>query len=347
MAIIKAISGKNKGSIARIIHYIMKKEKTDYRLITGINCEGSTNCIQQMKMTKAMYKKEGGRQYKHYVLSFHPDDFQNEYGDLLPDAADQAYEITLKFLNDPRIFESLQGYEIAVATHVDRDHIHSHIVINSVNMETGTKYRQSYKDLQIMKKVVQDLEAEYGLHKSIKRKRRQRGDIVVNNQKGYQAIRRNIESIKENENKYKSWILDIYQKIIQVIKSNPKTKDDYIKKLRLEDVIVQWSDNRKYITYMDNNNHKIRDKKLSDMFDMELNKEVLMNEFERNRRCELESSDRRISKEVSNIVRQASTDATRQIRHREKIAARIEEQRNKFVEITSGYSESKDHEQEL
>ena len=59
MAIIKAVSGKNKGSIARVIHYIMKKEKTDLKLITGINCEGSTDCIQQMKMTKAMYKKEG------------------------------------------------------------------------------------------------------------------------------------------------------------------------------------------------------------------------------------------------------------------------------------------------
>ena len=86
MAIIKAVSGKNKGSIARVIHYIMKNEKTDLKLITGINCEGSTDCIQQMKMTKAMYKKEGGRQYKHYVLSFHPDDFKDENGNLLPDS---------------------------------------------------------------------------------------------------------------------------------------------------------------------------------------------------------------------------------------------------------------------
>lgn len=97
MAIIKAVSGKNKGSIARVIHYIMKKEKTDFKLITGINCEGSTNCIQQMKMTKAMYKKEGGRQYKHYVLSFHPDDFKDGNGNLLANAAEKAHEITLKF----------------------------------------------------------------------------------------------------------------------------------------------------------------------------------------------------------------------------------------------------------
>lgn len=168
MAIIKAVSGKNKGSIARVIHYIMKKEKTDLKLITGINCEGSTDCIQQMKMTKAMYKKEGGRQYKHYVLSFHPDDFKDENGNLLANAAEKAHEITLKFLNDSRINDSLDGFEIAVATHVDRGHLHSHIVVNSVNMETGLKYRQSYKDLERMKEVVRDLETEYCLHKSIK-----------------------------------------------------------------------------------------------------------------------------------------------------------------------------------
>lgn len=97
MAIIKAVSGKNKGSIARVIHYIMKKEKTDFKLITGINCEGSTDCIQQMKMTKTMYKKEGGRQYKHYVLSFHPDDFKDENGNLLANAAEKAHEIKKQY----------------------------------------------------------------------------------------------------------------------------------------------------------------------------------------------------------------------------------------------------------
>lgn len=239
MAIIKAVSGKNKGSIARVIHYIMKKEKTDFKLITGINCEGSTNCIQQMKMTKAMYKKEGGRQYKHYVLSFHPDDFKDGNGNLLANAAEKAHEITLKFLNDSRINDSLDGFEIAVATHVDRGHLHSHIVVNSVNMETGLKYRQSYKDLEQMKEVVRDLEVEYCLHKSIKRKRSQRGDIVQNSQKGYQAIRRNIESLNGNEPKYTSWVLAIFQIIMNVLNQKPKSKDEYIAGLKKEGISTQ------------------------------------------------------------------------------------------------------------
>ena len=44
----------------------------------------------------------------------------------------KAHEITLKFLNDSRINDLLDGYEIAVATHVDRGHLHSHIVVNLV-----------------------------------------------------------------------------------------------------------------------------------------------------------------------------------------------------------------------
>lgn len=349
MAIIKAVSGKNKGSIARVIHYIMKKEKTDLKLITGINCEGSTDCIQQMKMTKAMYKKEGGRQYKHYVLSFHPDDFKDENGNLLANAAEKAHEITLEFLNDSRINDSLEGFEIAAATHVDRGHLHSHIVVNSVNMETGLKYRQSYKDLEQMKEVVRDLEVGYCLHKSIKRKRRQCGDIVQNSQKGYQAIRRNIESLNGNEKKYTSWVLAIFQIIMKVLNQKPKSKDEYIAGLKKEGISTQWSDNRKYITYTDNDHHKIRDKKLSDVFDVDINKEKLINEFERNteRERELESRNRRIEDRVSAIAQEAAEDARRQLEDRERFKNRIEEQRSRISEIEEEVRGDREREYEL
>lgn len=349
MAIIKAVSGKNKGSIARVIHYIMKKEKTDFKLITGINCEGSTDCIQQMKMTKTMYKKEGGRQYKHYVLSFHPDDFKDENGNLLANAAEKAHEITLKFLNDSRINDSLEGFEIAVATHVDRGHLHSHIVVNSVNMETGLKYRQSYKDLEQMKEVVRDLEVEYCLHKSIKRKRRQRGDIVQNSQKGYQAIRRNIESLNGKEQKYTSWVLAIFQIIMKVLNQKPKSKDEYIAGLKKEGISTQWSNNRKYITYADSDNHKIRDKKLSDVFDVDINKEKLVNEFERNkeRERELESRNRRIEDRVSAIAQEAAGDARRQLEDRERFKKRIEEQRSRISEIEEEVRGDRERQYEL
>ena len=80
-------------------------------------------------------------------MSFHPDDFKDENGNLLANAAEKAHEITLKFLNDSRINDSLESFEIAVATHVDRGHLHSHIVVNSVNMETGLSTDRATKIL--------------------------------------------------------------------------------------------------------------------------------------------------------------------------------------------------------
>ena len=236
-----------------------------------------------------------------------------------------------------------------MATHVDRGHLHSHIVVNSVNMETGLKYRQSYKDLEQMKEVVRDLEVEYCLHKSIKRKRRQRGDIVQNSQKGYQAIRRNIESLNGNEPKYTSWVLTIFQIIMKVLNQKPKSKDEYIAGLKKEGISTQWSDNRKYITYTDNDYHKIRDKKLSDVFDVNMNKEILINEFERNteRERKLESRNRRIEDRVSAIAQEAAGDARRQLEDRERFKNRIEEQRSRISEIEEEVRGDREREYEL
>lgn len=286
MAIVKAVKGKNRASLARIINYIMKTEKTEHKLIEGINCEGSTNCIQQMKMTKAMYKKEGGRQYKHYVLSFHPDDFKDEKGNRYPDAAQRAHEIVMEFIHDPLLQKHLDGFEVAIATHEDRDHLHAHIVINSVNMETGYKYRQSQQDLKAMKKVVDTLVTEHGLHKAVKRQRREKGDIVINNIKGYQAVKRDIETtVDKKKPRYKSWILEIYKQIQSVLKTRPESLDEYFERLKDKGIQVNWKNKRKYVTYsqVSEPKHKIRDNKLSDMFDCRLDKEAIINECKSNR----------------------------------------------------------------
>ena len=69
MAVIKAINSH--ASLARVINYITKAEKTDKSLIGGYNCRG-THALFEMKATKKMWRKTGGRQYKHFVQSFSP-----------------------------------------------------------------------------------------------------------------------------------------------------------------------------------------------------------------------------------------------------------------------------------
>ena len=172
---------------------------------------------------------------------------------------------------------------------------------------------------------------------------------IQNSQKGYQAIRRNIESLNGNEPKYTSWVLAIFQIIMKVLNQKPKSKDEYIAGLKKEGISTQWSDNRKYITYADSDHHKIRDKKLSDVFDVDINKEKLINEFERNteRERELESRNRRIEERVSAIAQEAAGDARRQLEDRERFKNRIEEQRSRISEIEEEVRGDRERQYEL
>ncbi len=103
---------------------------------------------EQMYLLKQDYKQLHGRQYVHIIQSFSRSDPLNY---------DTAHEIGKKLL------DSFNGYQGLVATHNDREYLHNHIVLNSVNTETGLKWQQSKKDLQELKDLSDRLCREYGL----------------------------------------------------------------------------------------------------------------------------------------------------------------------------------------
>ena len=59
--------------------------------------------------------------------------------------------------------EQFKGYEVLVATHVDKEHIHSHFIINSVNSDTGNKYHADKDEIQKLRDASDKLCLEYGL----------------------------------------------------------------------------------------------------------------------------------------------------------------------------------------
>ena len=129
MAITKMIHMKTSNK-ARIdihlehsINYILQPKKLgDANLAGGINCLPDM-AYRQMKATKQMFGKTGGRQGYHFVISLKP-------GEGTPEI---MYDIAMRFAK-----EAFGGeYEAVVAVHTDRNHLHAHIVINSVNMVTG------------------------------------------------------------------------------------------------------------------------------------------------------------------------------------------------------------------
>ena len=100
-------------------------------LTAYLNCDPG-HAYQQMMDTKRAVGKTDGRQAYHIIQSFAP-------GEITPEL---AFKLAQEFAK-----EHLAGYQVVIGTHVDRRHIHSHIVLNSVNMDTGAKYvstRQNY-----------------------------------------------------------------------------------------------------------------------------------------------------------------------------------------------------------
>lgn len=156
MAISKVMHMKDSGSgfhgrhLRRSINYILNPDKTqDSRLIGGVNCQPDM-AFEQMKETKRKFGKIDQRQGYHIVLSF-------KEGEITPET---AYEITEKFIE-----QYLRNqYEVVFSVHDNTDHIHSHIVFNSVSCIDGRKYHYKKGDWEKeIQPITNRLCEEYGL----------------------------------------------------------------------------------------------------------------------------------------------------------------------------------------
>lgn len=132
------------------LNYIMNPEKTqDGRLIGGINCQPD-NAFEQMKDTKRKFGKIDKRQGYHLILSF-------KEGETDPD---MVYEITSRFVEE---YLGKQ-FEAVYCVHDNTDHVHSHIVFNSVSFVDGHKYRYEKGDwARDIQPITNWLCEEYGL----------------------------------------------------------------------------------------------------------------------------------------------------------------------------------------
>lgn len=156
MAISKILYIKDCGSshngkhLRQALDYIMVKEKTgNGRYVGGLNCQPEY-AYEQMKKTKGIFGKVEGRQGYHLIISF-------EEGEV---DAPTAFEIIGRFANE----YLANGYEAVYTVHDNTDHIHGHILYNSVNFITGMKYRYEKGDwARDIQPITNRLCQEYGL----------------------------------------------------------------------------------------------------------------------------------------------------------------------------------------
>ena len=130
-----------------IVDYVTNREKTIEQLISGVNCVART-AVPEFEAVKKQFRKTEGRGYYHIVQAFAPDD---------PLDFTTAHELGVK------LAEHFGGYQCIVVTHMNTAHIHNHIIMNSVNFETGMKFHQSAREMQQVKDYCSQLCREHGL----------------------------------------------------------------------------------------------------------------------------------------------------------------------------------------
>ena len=261
MAIIKAVNSK--ASIGKAIKYITHEEKTEEKIIAGKDCNIKT-AIDEMKAIKELYNKTEGRQYKHYVMSFNPNDPNINI--------EKAHQVGKEFMENE---ERFKNHQVIMATHTDKGHIHNHFIVNSVNMENGKKFRESKYDLEKLKDHLRKLEKKHNLLPDEKSK--EQGKISSLNHNKYQAIKRDIQG------DYKSYILET-AKVVKRSQEKAISKDDFIKEMDKEGYKTTWIDTRKHITFINKESGKrVRLANLEKTFnDSDFTKGGLISELERN-----------------------------------------------------------------
>lgn len=217
MAIVKFVTSTC--PMNNIFPYVMNKNKTDDGvLVSGVHCSPES-AIDEFRFVKNKFGKTDGRQYYHIIQSFSPDD------DLTPET---AHEIGLKFA------EFFPGYQIVVATHCDRDHLHNHLVMNSVNMKNGKKFHQSADDLARVKAHSNNLCREYGLSET---------------------------EVKSSFGAMPKW-KDLLRRKAYSIACRTCSKEEFIFEMEMHGYNVDWQEGHQHITFTTPDGHKCRDNKL-------------------------------------------------------------------------------------
>lgn len=268
MAIIKMAPAAQ--TVAAIVRYVTRIDKTDSLLMDGINVTPVPDlAVQEMMGCKDYYGSTTGKQYHHVIISYHHDEH------ITPEQAAQNALALAK--ETPK----WQQHQILLATHTDRDHIHTHLIINSTNMATGRKLRWLRQDLADLKDRCVAMCLQQGLHvpvKGLTYEGNKRTSIVADNPRTYNQLRKDA-----------GYVHDIMAAIMDVRKT-AASREDYIAQLADKGIGVTWTETRKHITYIDLARQaaglktcKVKDDKLSRYYNIDVSKDALEADFLANR----------------------------------------------------------------
>ena len=238
---------QSRAAMRGVMLYVMQEKKTAWDgvpLVSGVNCQPQS-VYDDFLNTKLLYHKDGGTMFYHMVQSF-------------PKGA--AVDPRRTHEAARRLAEYFGGCEVLVCTHVDREHIHSHCVINSVNFETGKKLHMAKEQIQELMRHNDEICQEIGLPVFDAPTQQARG---MSGAEYHTAL------------KGQSWKLRLMNTIDECMKY-AADRDSFVSLMASEGYAVRWESSRKYITYTTPEGMRCRDSKLHEE---KYRKEAMEHEF--------------------------------------------------------------------
>ena len=294
MAINKTINKRTNthGAMRNCIEYVLRQDKINelFTYVTGPYCHDEINydlVYRTFLEEKKMWDKDSGRMYAHNIISWHKDE------QITPE---QALEFGKEFAEN-----WFSGFQTLVAVHKDKEHIHCHLVTNSVSYEDGRKLHNTKKDLERMKQLTNQMCRERGLTIAEKGKhfdgsQIEKGEVIAWSKDKYNLFR---QQVKE------SFVADCAMAVLKAME-NCISKEKFIEKMKQFGWNVNWTEKRKHITFQNQDGKKVRDSNLSKTFHLDISKEGLENEFNGNREKSRVAADRdsRSDEELAGYYRQ-------------------------------------------
>ena len=294
MAINKTINKRTNthGAMRNCIEYVLRQDKTSELLtyVTGPYCRDEIKydlVYRTFLEEKKMWDKDSGRMYAHNIISWHKDE------QITPE---QALEFGKEFAEN-----WFSGFQTLVAVHKDKDHIHCHLVTNSVSYEDGRKLHNTRKDLERMKQLTNQMCRERGLTVAEKGKhfdgsQIEKGEVIAWSKDKYNLFRQQVKD---------SFVADCAMAVLKALE-NCISKEKFIEKMKQFGWNVNWTEKRKHITFQNQEGKKVRDSNLFKTFHLDISKEGLENEFNGNRKKARDSANRdsRSDEELAGYYRQ-------------------------------------------
>jgi len=227
--------GQTTGCMGAVMRYTMQDKKTEFdgqRLVTGINCQPESVYADFMT-TKRLYHKTDGVLFYHMVQSF-------PKGEAVDPVTAHAAAL--------RLAEYYAGHEVLVCTHTDREHIHSHLLINSVNFDTGRKLHVAKEQLQELRQRNDQVCVEFSLPVFQPREQKQKTKTMTVGEY-HTAVRGQSKKLQ-------------LMNIINDCMHHASNREEFIALMESEGYKVRWEESRRNITYTTPSGWQCRDRLL-------------------------------------------------------------------------------------